>query len=155
MTETSKTHAVPHAKRPFFAHAMRVLAVPIILGWIAFAVVVSTIAPSLEVVGETHSSPMAPKDAPSLKAMMLMGHNFKEFDSNSTVNIVVEGQQPLGPDAHRYYDSIIAKLNLVALPRWPGAGGAMSHTLETASAARAAWRPADRPVTREVARPPK
>ena len=110
MTETSKTHAVPHAKRPFFAHAMRVLAVPIILGWVLIAVVVSTIAPSLEVVGETHSSPMAPKDAPSLKAMMLMGHNFKEFDSNSTVMIVVEGQQKLGPDAHRYYDSILGKL---------------------------------------------
>ena len=37
MTETSKTHAVPHTKRPFFAHAMRVLAVPIILGWVLFA----------------------------------------------------------------------------------------------------------------------
>jgi RND superfamily putative drug exporter len=110
MTETSTKHAAPDAKRPFFAHAIRVLAVPIILGWVLFAVVVSTIAPSLEVVGETHSSPMAPKDAPSLKAMMLMGHNFKEFDSNSTVMIVVEGQQKLGPDAHRYYDSIIGKL---------------------------------------------
>src|ERR1700741_289227 len=110
MTETSNTHAGPHAKRPFFAHAMRVLAVPIILGWVLIAVVVSTIAPSLEVVGETHSSPMAPKDAPSLKAMMLMGHNFKEFDSNSTVMIVVEGQQKLGPDAHRYYDGILGKL---------------------------------------------
>src|ERR1700754_1219225 len=110
MTETSNTHAMPHAKRPFFAHAMRVLAVPIILGWVLFAVVVSTIAPTLEVVGETHSSPMAPKDAPSLQAMMLMGHNFKEFNSNSTVMIVVEGQQRLGPDAHRYYDSILAKL---------------------------------------------
>jgi putative drug exporter of the RND superfamily len=110
MTETGNTHAKQHGKRPFFAHAMRVLAVPIILGWIAFAVVVSTIAPTLEVVGETHSSPMAPKDAPSLQAMMLMGHNFKEFNSNSTVMIVVEGQQRLGPDAHRYYDSILAKL---------------------------------------------
>src|SRR5271154_2824577 len=110
MTQTGNTHAKQHGKRPFFAHAMRVLAVPIILGWIVFAVVVSTIAPTLEVVGETHSSPMAPKDAPSLKAMMLMGHNFKEFDSNSTVMIVVEGQQPLGPDAHRYYDSIIGRL---------------------------------------------
>src|SRR3984885_9802136 len=110
MTETSNTHAMPHAKRPFFAHAMRVLAVPIILGWILIAVVVSTIAPSLEVVGETHSSPMAPKDAPSLKAMMVMGPNFKEFNSNSTVMIVVEGQQRLGPDAHRYYDSILGKL---------------------------------------------
>src|ERR1700739_3383964 len=110
MTDTNTKHAMPHAKRPFFAHAMRMFAVPIILGWVAFAVVVSTIAPSLEVVGETHSAPMAPKDAPSLKAMTLMGHNFKEFDSNSTVMIVVEGQQPLGPDAHHYYDSIIAKL---------------------------------------------
>src|SRR6201984_332730 len=110
MTDTNTKHAMPHARRPFFAHAMRVFAVPIILGWVAFAVIVSTIAPSLEVVGETHSSPMAPKDAPSRKSMMLMGHNFKEFDSNSTVMIVVEGQQPLGPDAHHYYDSIIAKL---------------------------------------------
>src|SRR5271154_5134996 len=110
MTEASKTHAVPHAKRPFFAHTMRVLAVPIILGWVLIAVVVSTIAPSLEVVGETHSSPMAPLDAPSMKAMMLMGHNFKEFNSNSTVMIVLEGQQPLGPDAHKYYDEIIRRL---------------------------------------------
>jgi RND superfamily putative drug exporter len=110
MTETSTKHAAPHAKRPLFAHAMRVLAVPSILGWVLFAVAVSTIAPSLEVVGETHSTPMAPKAAPSLKAMMLMGHNFKEFDSNSTVMIVVEGQQKLGPDAHRYYDSILSKL---------------------------------------------
>src|SRR5271155_1002310 len=110
MTETSTKHAAPHAKRPFFAHAMRVLAVPSILGWVLFAVAVSTIAPSLEVVGETHSTPMAPKDAPSLKAMTLMGHNFKEFDSNSTVMIVVEGQQKLGPDAHRYYDGILGKL---------------------------------------------
>src|ERR1700690_1252687 len=109
MTETTNTHAIPHAKRPFFAHAMRVLAVPIILGWILIAVVVSTVAPTLEVVGETHSSPMAPKDAPSLKAMMLMGHNFKEFDSNNTWMIVVEGQQRLGPDAPRDYDTILGK----------------------------------------------
>jgi RND superfamily putative drug exporter len=106
MTETSETHA----KRPFFAHTMRVLAVPIILGWIAITVVVNTIAPSLDEVGEAHSSPMSPEDAPSMIAMRRMGHNFKEFDSNSTVMIVIEGQQPLGPDAHRYYDSIIGKL---------------------------------------------
>ncbi|HEY4043148.1 MAG TPA: MMPL family transporter, partial [Rhodopila sp.] len=110
MTETSTKHAVPQAKRPFFAHAIRLLAVPIILGWIAITVVVNTIAPSLDVVGEAHSAPMAPKDAPSMKAMMLMGHNFREFDSNSTVMIVIEGQQPLGPDAHRYYEGIIGKL---------------------------------------------
>jgi putative drug exporter of the RND superfamily len=53
---------------------------------------------------------MAPEDAPSMVAMKRMGANFKEFDSNSTVMIVVEGQQALGPDAHRYYDEIIRKL---------------------------------------------
>src|SRR5271154_155726 len=110
MTQTGNTHAKQHGKRPFFAHAMRVLAVPIILGWILIAVVVSTIAPSLEVVGETHSSPMAPKDAPSLKAMMRMGHNFKEFDSNSTVMIVLEGKDPLDQHAHDFYNELIRKL---------------------------------------------
>ncbi len=70
----------------------------------------NVIAPQLEVVGELHSAPMAPEDAPSMQAMKLMGANFKEFDSNSTVMVVIEGQQPLGPDAHDYYDEIIRKL---------------------------------------------
>ncbi len=45
---------------------------------------------------------MAPEDAPSMTAMKLMGGNFHEFNSNSTVMIVLEGQQHLGPDAHEY-----------------------------------------------------
>jgi putative drug exporter of the RND superfamily len=53
---------------------------------------------------------MAPVDAPSMQAMMRLGHNFKEFDSNSTIMIVIEGQQKLGDDAHRYYDSLIRQL---------------------------------------------
>ena len=102
--------ATRHAKRPVIAHSLRILAVPIILFWIAVAVLVNVIAPQLEVVGEAHAAPMAPEDAPSMQAMKRMGANFKEFDSNSTVMIVVEGQQPLGPDAHAYYDEIIRKL---------------------------------------------
>ena len=96
--------------RPLFAHGLRIFAVPIILGWIAIAVVLNVIAPQLEVVGELHSAPMAPEDAPSMIAMKKMGANFKEFNSNSTVMVVVEGQQQLGPDAHSYYDEIIRKL---------------------------------------------
>ncbi len=110
MTDTSIKHAMPQPKRPFTAHTIRVLAVPIILFWVFVAVIVNTIAPRLEVVGEAHASAMAPKDAASMKAMMLMGHNFREFNSNSTVMIVIEGQQKLGDDAHRYYDSIIRQL---------------------------------------------
>lgn len=110
MTDTATSTATRHEKRPVLAHALRILALPIILFWIAIAVLVNVIAPQLEVVGELHSAPMAPEDAPSMQAMKLMGANFKEFDSNSTVMVVIEGQQALGPDAHKYYDEIIRKL---------------------------------------------
>ena len=110
------THAItrprPRASQaPFFPHMLRILAVPIVLFWVAVAVVVNVVAPQLEVVGELHSAPMAPEDAPSMKAMKLMGGNFKEFDSNSTVMVIIEGQQPLGQDAHDYYNEIIRKLH--------------------------------------------
>ena len=110
------THAIAEPqtsgtpKRPFVPRLIRILALPIVLFWIVVAVLVNVIAPQLEVVGELHSAPMAPEDAPSMQAMKLMGANFKEFDSNSTIMVVIEGQQPLGPDAHAYYDEIIHKL---------------------------------------------
>jgi putative drug exporter of the RND superfamily len=99
-----------HPHRPFIPHFIRIFAIPIILGWVAVTVLVNVVVPKLEVVGEAHSAPMAPVDAPSMKAMMRMGHNFQEFDSNATVMIVVESQQPLGAAAHRYYDDIVRKL---------------------------------------------
>ncbi len=96
--------------RPLIPHAIRLFAVPIILGWVFVTVLVNVAVPRLEVVSEEHSAPMTPLDAPSMKAMMRLGHNFKEFDSNSTVMIVLEGQQPLGAEAHRYYDDLIRQL---------------------------------------------
>ncbi|MFN3006844.1 RND family transporter [Mycolicibacterium wolinskyi] len=105
---TKPAHA--QQNRPIVAHGLRILAIPIIIFWVAFAVVVNVIAPQLEIVGEEHSAPMAPEDAPSMIAMHRMGENFHEFDSNSTVMVVVEGQDALGPDAHKYYDEIIRKL---------------------------------------------
>jgi RND superfamily putative drug exporter len=110
------THATPvaetteHPKRPYLPHLLRLLSIPIVLFWIVVAVIVNVIAPQLETVGELHSAPMAPEDAPSMTSMKLMGGNFKEFNSNSTVMIVIEGQQPLQQDAHDYYDAIIKKL---------------------------------------------
>ena len=35
---------------------------------------------------------------------------FNEYKSNSSVMIVLEGQNPLGADAHAYYDQIVKKL---------------------------------------------
>ena len=107
---------------PLIPHMIRWFAVPIILAWVFVTVLVNVIVPALEVVGEAHSAPMAPLDAPSMKAMMRLGHNFHEFDSNSTVMIVLEGQQPLGDDAHRYYDNLIRQLQQdhQAHPAHPG-----------------------------------
>jgi len=98
----------PH--RPFLPRMIRLFAVPIILAWVLVTVILNVFVPSLEVVGEAHSAPMAPLDAPSMKAMMRLGHNFKEFDSNSTIMIVLESQGPLGDDAHRYYANLIRQL---------------------------------------------
>ena len=53
---------------------------------------------------------MSPKDAPSVAAMMRVGKDFQEFDSDSSAMIVLEGQQPLGPETHEFYDDMIAKL---------------------------------------------
>ncbi len=40
-----------------------------------------------------------------------MGAVFNEYKSNSSVMIVLEGQNPLGADAHAYYDEIVKKLD--------------------------------------------
>jgi RND superfamily putative drug exporter len=106
MTQPTDTHT----KRPVFAHALRLLALPIIVGWVLLTVVVNTIVPQLEEVGEAHSAPMAPMDAPSMAAMLRLGHNFQEFDSNSMVMMVLVGEEPLGEEAHHYYDGLIKEL---------------------------------------------
>jgi len=86
------------------------LALPIILGWLAVIVILTLAVPPLEVVGEAHSVSLVPKDAPSFEAMKRINTVFKEGNSDSTATIVLEGDQPLGDDAHRYYDGLIRKL---------------------------------------------
>jgi RND superfamily putative drug exporter len=92
------------------ARWIRRLAIPIILGWIALIVGLTLTVPQLEVVGEMQAVSMSPKEAPSVAAMMRVGKVFQEFDSDSSAMIVLEGQEPLGADAHRFYDDMVAKL---------------------------------------------
>jgi putative drug exporter of the RND superfamily len=103
----SNTHVGAHPMIPRF---IRLFSVPIFLGWIAIVVIVNIIAPQLEVVGEAHAVSLAPNDAPSLQAMERIGKTFQEFDSNSSAMIVLEGDQPLGDGAHKFYDGLIGKL---------------------------------------------
>jgi RND superfamily putative drug exporter len=103
----TNTHIGAHPMIPRF---IRLFSVPILLGWLVLVVLVNVIAPQLEKVGEAHAVSLAPTDAPSMQATQRVGKDFKEFDSNSSVMIVLEGDQPLGGDAHHFYDGLIAKL---------------------------------------------
>ena len=74
------------------------------------AVGLAVVSPSVGVVAEEHSTALSPLDAPSYQAMMHIGKVFKEFDSDSSAMVVLEGQDKLGDSAHEFYDEIVRKL---------------------------------------------
>ncbi|MCV7259609.1 MMPL/RND family transporter [Mycobacterium shimoidei] len=86
------------------------LAVPIILAWVAVTVLLNVIVPQLDVVGQMRNVSMSPKDASSLIAIKRVGQDFNEFKSDSSAMVVLEGEQPLGEAAHKFYDELVAKL---------------------------------------------
>ncbi|MDG5485360.1 MMPL/RND family transporter [Mycolicibacterium gadium] len=94
-------------ERSKIAHAIRVLAVPIVLGWMVLTVVTTVFVPSLEKVGEAQAVSMNAHDAPAFIAMQRIGANFEEFDSDSNAMVILEGDKPLGDEAHHYYDELI------------------------------------------------
>ncbi|WP_073698201.1 MMPL family transporter [Mycobacterium sp. ST-F2] len=112
-TADEPTAVIPKAEkphRPLIPRLIRTLAIPVIVVWIGIVVVLSTIVPPLDEVGKMRSVSMSPHDAPSMIAMKQVGSDFKEFDSDSSAMVVLEGEQPLDAAAHAYYDQIVAKL---------------------------------------------
>ena len=108
---TQFANAAPaHAERPFIARMIHTFAVPIILFWVGIAVLFSLFVPSLEVVGQERSVSLSPTDAPSFVAMKRIGQAFNEGNTDSSAMIVLEGDQPLGDDAHRFYNAMISRL---------------------------------------------
>ncbi|OBK43430.1 RND family transporter [Mycobacterium sp. 1081908.1] len=96
--------------RPRVPHIIRRLALPILLFWIALAAITNIAVPQLEEVGKTHNVALNSPDAPSLKAIKRIGQKFQEFDTDSQAMIVLEGDKPLGADAHKFYDAMLRKL---------------------------------------------
>ena len=94
---------------PAIAHFIRVFAVPILLGWVALVVLLNVAVPPLEDVGQARSVSLSPGDAPSMQAMKHIGRVFKESDSDASAMVVLEGDQPLGDEAHRYYAELIRR----------------------------------------------
>ncbi|SRX92472.1 hypothetical protein MSP7336_00697 [Mycobacterium shimoidei] len=99
-----------HAPRNRLPHTIRRLAVPIILFWLGVTVVTNVAVPRLEAVAQAHQVGMSSPSAPSFQAMKHIGKVFQQFDSDSAAMIVLEGDKPLGDDAHRFYDTLIRKL---------------------------------------------
>src|ERR1700741_3408957 len=96
-----------HNSRPFVAKTIRRLSVPIVLAWLAITVIVSVGVPSLEQVERERSVSLVPSEAPSFEGADHMVKDFKEANSDTSVMVVLEGQQPLGDTAHRYYNDLI------------------------------------------------
>src|SRR6478609_2420787 len=101
-TRSISRHSVPDLIRRFSAL--------IALFWLGLAVVTNVFVPQLETVAEAHNVSLSAQDAPSLQASKRIGKVFQEFDSDSAAMIVLEGDQPLGVDAHHYYDGLVKKL---------------------------------------------
>ena len=109
MSEATGGHRDTHLEPSRIARLIRRLALPILLGWLALTILTNVFVPSLEKVGEAHTVSMNAKDAPSALSMQKIGRTFDEFTSDSNAMVILEGDQPLGPDAHRYYDELVQK----------------------------------------------
>ncbi|GAB4910007.1 MMPL family transporter [Mycobacterium avium subsp. hominissuis] len=83
---------------------------PIVLVWVAVAAISNIAVPNLEDVAKAHNVSLNTPAAPSFQAMRHIGKVFHEYDSDSAAMIVLEGDKPLGDDAHRFYDALVGKL---------------------------------------------
>ncbi|MDT5397957.1 MAG: putative drug exporter of the superfamily [Mycobacterium sp.] len=105
------THQAEHqSKTDKVPHTIRLLCIPIVIFWVAVAALTNVLVPQLEVVGATHNVALSSPDSPSLQAFQRIGKVFHEFDSDSAAMVVLEGDQPLGADAHRYYDDLVQRI---------------------------------------------
>ncbi|KQY08005.1 hypothetical protein ASD37_08550 [Mycobacterium sp. Root135] len=107
----STHHAEGTTRTDRIGHTIRRFSPLIVLFWLALAVATNVFVPQLEKVAEAHNVSLSPQDAPSLQASKEIGKKFQQYDSDSAAMIVLEGDQPLGADAHHYYDDLVRKLS--------------------------------------------
>ena len=99
-----------HDARPKFMRFVRRFAVPIIVAWLLLTVAVNVLVPPIESAARNHAVTMSPQDAPAMIAAKRIGEKFHESDSDSIAMIVLESDEKLGEEAHRYYDGLVKKL---------------------------------------------
>ena len=97
--------------RPRIPLLIRRLAIPIAIFWLALAASSNALVPPLEEVGRLNNVAQSAKDAPSLIAAKRVGEVFAEYDSDSLATLVIEGDEPLGAEAHRFGDALVAGMS--------------------------------------------
>ena len=99
-----------HGTTPRIPRLVRVLSIPIAIFWLALAALSNALIPPLEEVGRINNVAQSSKDAPSLIASKRIGQVFGEYDSDSLITLVLEGDQPLGAEAHQFADVLVAEM---------------------------------------------
>jgi RND superfamily putative drug exporter len=107
---TDATPGPRRRDRPWIPRMIRLCSVPLVLAWLVVIALLNTLVPQLEAVGKMRAVSMSPNDAPSMIATKRVGTEFQEFNTSSSVMIVLEGDKPLGEDAHRLYDQMVRDL---------------------------------------------
>ena len=108
MTTRSREQA---PKTPAFARAVRRLAVPIVVFWTGLVVVLAVFVPSLGAVEKRTRHRLESLGCAVHAALKHTGKVFNEFDTDSAIMIVLEGDQPLGDDAHHFYDRLVQAIS--------------------------------------------
>ncbi len=96
--------------RPRYMRFVRTFAVPILIAWLLLTVALNVLVPPIESVARNHAVTMSPQDAPAMIAAKRIGAKYHESDSDSIAMIILESEEPLGEQAHRYYDGLVHTL---------------------------------------------
>ena len=78
-------------RRSKLARFIRVMAVPIVLAWLALTVATNVLLPSLEKVGADHTVSMNPTEAPSYLSMKKIGEKIRGREEHSESKIAMNG----------------------------------------------------------------
>ncbi|MEV6557487.1 RND family transporter [Nocardia sp. NPDC051756] len=96
--------------RPWPARLLYMFSLPIIAVWLLLAGGLNLFVPQLETVVNGHAKSFLPDEASSVQAIVKMGNSFGGAGTNNFVYVLLEGDAPLGDDAHRYYTTLLDRL---------------------------------------------
>lgn len=96
--------------RPWYARVVYGFSGLIVMVWLVAVGVLNIVVPQLEKVVDRHAVAFMPNEASSVQALAKMGQYFGQEGTNNFTYVLLEGNAPLGVDAHRYYEALLERL---------------------------------------------